>query len=261
MKAELDRYAPHRSVHIATPAYDARVESGYTQSLIIAAQECLKHGIEASSSIPSNGAFIDIMRCILVKQFLEETDCTHLMWVDSDLKFDADAIAGLVMSDMPVAAGIYRQREADLRYVVKLPNDLLHVRDGWIEMERCPGGFMCIERSVLEKMADEVLPVDCGKHGKIPMIYRRDLVPKNGVLYPVGEDIFFCDLYTRMYKEGKFSEPIWAYPDINFVHAGYECNFHNYLSELYASGNIHNPAHRDEVSREVPEESRDSVQA
>jgi len=229
MKPELDPYYPKKRVHIATPAYDGKVHNGYAQSVIVAAQECYRQGIEVSSSIPSNGAFIEDIRNILVKQFLEETDATHLMWIDADLAFPANAIAGLVHSNLPVAAGVYRQREEKIRYVVRVENDLFNVNNGWLQVERCPGGFMCIRREVLETMGGLAESVDYGDRGIAKAIYKKTLDRDGDNYKPRGEDIYFCDEYTKLWKEGVFDQPIWVWPDIDFNHAGYRGNLHEFL--------------------------------
>jgi len=225
MKPELDPYVEKKKVFIATPAYDGRVWNTYAQSMIVAAQECYRQHIEVCSSIPSNGAFIEVMRNILVKRFLE-TDCTHLMWVDADLGFPQAAIAGLVHAGLRVCAGVYPQREPETRFVVKLPNDTANVVDGWLEVERCPGGFMCIEREVLEDMSCRAPVVDLKREGHVPMIYRTEM--RDGEF--IGEDTNFCDDYRAMREEVVFDRAIWVWPNLDFNHAGYTGNLHDFLS-------------------------------
>ena len=206
-------------LHIATPAYDGKVHAGFARSLLVAGQECLRNGIQVSSTIKKNGIFIHIARNVLVRQFLEETDCTHLMFIDSDLGFDPEAVCLLAQSGLPVAAGIYRQREDKMRYVFRLPNNEIIRRDGWLQMDRLAGGFMCIAREVLQEMSDRAEKVDVIHHGELPYVFR--IVDKGKF---IGEDLCWCDDYTRLYQEGVFDEPIWVWPNITFDHGGYVGN-------------------------------------
>ena len=34
-----------------------------------------------------------------------------------------------------------------------------------------------------------------------------------------------------LYREGVFDEPIWAWPDFDFMHGGYECNYQQWLAK------------------------------
>lgn len=208
-------------VHIATPAYDGMVHAGFSQSMLLSGYVLAKAGIECSATISRNGAFIDSARSLMVQEFLE-TDATHLMFVDSDLKFDPYAIASLVNAGLPVCCGVYRQRNERVRYLLSLTGE---VNQGWLAAERVPAGFLCIERRVLEVMSERAERFllndrDC------PLVFR--IKRRDGRI--TGEDFSFCDDYMALYREGVFQEPIWVWPDIDFVHAGYPCNFHESCS-------------------------------
>lgn len=173
------------------------------------------------STILGNGAFIELARNAIIRRFLE-SDYTHLMFIDADIAFPEHAIAGLIAGP-PISAGMYRKRDVDEIYQIKLPNDVLVDRDGWIQADRIPAGFMCIERSVLEVMAERAPEVKTS-NGILPWIFRTEVSHKF-----IGEDFCFCDDYTNLHKEGVFEEPIWVYPDLDLIHDGRLGNFHNYL--------------------------------
>jgi hypothetical protein len=42
-----------------------------------------------------------------------------------------------------------------------------------------------------------------------------------------GEDFVFCDAYIK-----KYQDPIPVWPDFEFSHAGYKCNFYKYLQRV-----------------------------
>ena len=214
-------------LHIATPAYDGKVHAKFAQSLLVAGQECIRNGIQVSSTIPKNGIFIHIARNILVRQFLQETDCTHLMFIDADLGFEPDAVCGLVQAGLPVAAGVYRQREDKMRYVFRLPDNQIITNGKWLRMDRVPTGFLCIAREVLEVMSERAEKVDVPKQGLLPYVFR---IEDKGKF--VGEDMCWCDDYTALYREGVFEQPIWVWPDITFDHGGYVGNLSWHIPEL-----------------------------
>ena len=137
--------------YLAIPSYDAKITSSCAQSLVKAAVICANAGIEIQPFFTQGGIFIDHVRSLVVRKFLE-TDCTHLFFIDADLGFESDAIAGLMLSGFPVTAGIYTKRSKDLLFngTAHEPQEL---KDGWLRMKRVATGFLCIERSVLEEMS------------------------------------------------------------------------------------------------------------
>lgn len=208
-------------VFVATPAYkDVTIE--YAQSLFHAGLYCKERNIELIPQIMLSSCFVDIARSVLVKKFLE-TDCTHLFFVDADIGFESHAISGLVEAGVPVAVGVYRKREPKLRFAAQI-HEPQEFKGPWLRMDRAATGFMCIERRVLVEMSGRVKSCKVAKEGWVPMVFDTK---KEGTF--VGEDYCFCDDYTKLFNEGVFDQPIWAYPDINFNHAGYEGNLYNAL--------------------------------
>lgn len=217
-------------VFVATPAYDGKVDTDFCQSLAEAAFVSPLYQVKMTSCVMGNGAFIDLARNIFVKMFLENeeyADCTHLFFIDADLKFEPRAFIGLVKSGLPICAGVYRRRQEPEDYPVKWQphpemGGLWIEDDGWLMCNRVPTGFLCISRKVLEEMAaDAEKMVIHGQEGTVPKLFYTKLDDQKRF---VGEDFTFCDDYIARY--GKFI-PVWT--DFDFRHGGYECNFHKYL--------------------------------
>lgn len=216
---------PH--VYIATPAYDGKVDSDYALSMAEAAQAATIHGINITAAVMGNGAFIDLARNRFVRIFLEETDCTHLFFIDADLKFEPRAFVGLVMSGHPVCAGAYRRRQEPEDYPVVLREHPemggLWVDNEWVMADRVPTGFLCIERSVLQEMSDKARTIKIhGEKDTRQLFYTK--VNEHGGY--VGEDFSWCDDYVAQY-----GKPIPVWPDFDFVHGGYRCNYYAWLAK------------------------------
>jgi hypothetical protein len=205
-------------VFVAIPSYDAKVNASCAQSLFKAAYHCAKHDIEIEPHFIHGGIFIDHVRSLIVRRFLE-TDCTHLFFIDADIGFESDALARLVMSNLPVTAGIYVKRTDGKKFNAKV-HEPLELKEDWIRMDRVATGFLCIKRYVLEEMYAKAQPVNLGGDGDVRMVFHFNY--KDGKF--AGEDYSFCDDYNEM-----FDEPIWAYPDINFDHDGFLGNLHESL--------------------------------
>lgn len=225
-------------VHVATPAYDGKVDQEYASSMLMAGQVCTTNMVEVSQAIMGNGAFIDLARCVLVKRFLEDEklkNFTHFMFIDADLQFEPRAIAGLVRSGLPVCAGAYRRRQEPEDYPVKWTpmegsENKLDMNGGWLKCERVPTGFLCIQRHVLEKMTE--LAFERGDYMKIQEegdVARLFYTKVDEEKRFEGEDFCWCDDYMKLYHEGVFDEPIWVWCDFDFTHGGYKCNYQHYL--------------------------------
>lgn len=210
-------------VFVATPVRD-NVTPKYALSLFHAGFDCKERGIEVVPHIIRNSCFIDVARSVLVRDFLR-TDCTHLLFLDSDIGFETHAIAGLVQSGVPFSAGVYRKREPKVRFNVQ-PYEPTEMRGPWLRVDRVAGGFMCLERRVLEEMTSRAHVCNVSRtDGDVPMVFRM-----NTKDVFIGEDYCFCDDYNKLYEEGVFDQPIWVYPDITFDHDGYVGNLHESLS-------------------------------
>lgn len=244
-------------VYVCTPAYDGKVESNYSQSLAEASYTCPLYNVEITAAVHGNGAFIDLARNIFVSKFLNDPglkDCTHLFFVDADLKFEARAFIGLVKSGHPICAGIYRRRQEPEEYPFRPaenPNGGgLWFVDDWLQCNRVPTGFLCISRQVLEAMAADSPKIFIhGQEHLIPWVFHTEFGDSDtkavqekyglsdefmrdyGKWLPIdnakfiGEDYGFCNDYVRKY--GK-NIPVWT--NFDFVHGGYTGNFFKWLT-------------------------------
>ena len=132
-----------------------------------------------------NTCYLDAGRNALVKWFLEETECSHFLCLDSDISFRPSDIDQLAADDLPCVAGVYYNvYDGVLKPVAKplpaseTPN--LEADDPLLEVEATGPGFMMLSRELLEKMGAEY---------ERPMAWFWEPV-ENGV--HTGEDYGFC---------------------------------------------------------------------
>jgi len=212
--------------YVATPAYDGKVDTDYAISLAESCQYATAAGIHVTAAIMGNGAFIDLARCNFAHLFLK-TDCTHLFFIDADLKWESRAFLGLLTSGRPICAGMYRRRqepeEYPVRYIESEDGGLQVVDNGWIKCDRVPTGFLCIERRVIEEMAKDAKVIKEPSLGDVAQLFYTQLMPDGRYM---GEDYSFCEDYVR-----KYGEPIYVWPDFDFVHGGYVGNWHKFLNQ------------------------------
>ena len=225
----LGQESPKVHVYVATPAYDGKVETQFSQSMAEAAFCSPLYQVYFSAAIMGNGAFIDLARNLFVKWFLEDKDqagYTHLFFIDSDLKFEPRAFIGLARAGQPICAGVYRRRQEPEDYPATLWEHPemggLWVEDGWVMAKRVPTGFLCISRQVLEEMAADAPKLNIeGQDGPVPRLFYTKIDEQNRF---VGEDFAFCDDYVK-----KYNRPIPVWPDIDFEHGKFPCNYNKFL--------------------------------
>ena len=219
--------------YVCTPAYDGKVECNFSQSLAEAAFCAPLYSIQITAGVMGNGAFIDLARNIYVKKFLEEfTDCTHMFFIDADLKFEARGFVGLLQSGLPICAGVYRRRQDPedypCRFMANPEDGGFWVDNDWVICDRVPTGFLCIRRDVVEEMAKDAPKIYVhGQDGLVPWVFHTSFdgewVPKDGAKF-IGEDFGFCDDYVKKYGE---YVPVW--PNLTFIHGGFAGNLSDFL--------------------------------
>jgi hypothetical protein len=203
-----------------------------------------QRGWHMATSFMFNESLIERARNSLAHAFMK-TDCTHLLFIDADIRFDAGQVLALFDADKDVICGIYPKKEINWQEVKRaidggVDEDKLKYHTGsWvvnlvdyqgsvtvpqnqpIEVWAGGTGMMLIKREVFEKMR-EIVPV-----------YRNDVVDLSGMNKPkeeisqffacsiepetqrlLSEDYHFCRTWRNM--GGK----IYAAPWMDLGHVG-----------------------------------------
>jgi len=164
-------------IFIATPAYGNMVSASYMRSVLGAIPVLAAEGIEFMFYTLGNESLVTRARNMCVANFLN-TDCTHLLFIDSDIEFEPDVIRRLVASQKDLACACYPLKgirwdkirslgqgltqmsdkeieAASLAYNVQVTDKGTYNRpvvNGFIEVDYAATGFMLIKRTVLTKM-------------------------------------------------------------------------------------------------------------
>ena len=103
------------SILICTPTLDSKVRIEYTNSLL---ETCIKlHdlGIPFVFCQNKNSCFVDLARNLFVTQFMK-SNMTHLLQIDSDMSWNADAVLEMLMKDKEFIAGIGRKKTEEIEF-------------------------------------------------------------------------------------------------------------------------------------------------
>lgn len=184
---------------IASPAYSGTFCAEYVESLVATTKDCSAHGIKTLYKQVNGVHWIDIARDMIAHIFLH-TDCTHMLQIDTDLGWSADAPRRMIERDLPIIGGVYPFR-ADIQGFPSNANGL-------------PGGFLMVRRDVIEKMSDGLPRYKCcalpwGEMEVAPLFTRE--MRADGY---TGEDFAFC----KRAKAAGYE--LAVEPDIDFAHVG-----------------------------------------
>lgn len=143
--------ATGRKVLLAVPTYDD--PSAALSFALARSREALSEaGIQSALLILQGNCHVDDARNSIVRDFLE-SDCTDLVFLDSDVTFEPPALVQLCKRDQDIVGGVYPyRREGGENMPVRLMQDGERF-DGLLEVEGLPTGFMKIRRRALERMA------------------------------------------------------------------------------------------------------------
>jgi hypothetical protein len=219
---------------IGIPTYEGVIKVPFAISLIGVKELLITHHIEHDIVFCAHGPIISKNRSLLVADFMA-ADGTDFMFLDYDIGFPPNKLLELLNRPEEIVAGIYPNKiQVDNDYPVTLEltseNTVIPSDDGiLLKAKRLPTGFMRIKRSAIEKMIEaypELKWTEYWKHqGQTHELY--DLfrhTDMNGNW--TGEDFGFCDRWRAIGGE------LWAYPNINFIHAGYKEWSGNYAKFL-----------------------------
>ena len=231
----LDSDVSTPTVFIATLMYGGMAAGIYTASMVQLPAIFLRNRVDSLYAFTSSESLVPNARNFLTHQFLE-SKATHLMWIDSDIGFNAMDIVGMLIADRDIVCGIYPKKEVDWArvahaakagvppeelsnhagsFAVKLLDDsadgLAADPDGLLEIAAGGTGFMLIKRGVFDALS-EVVPEYAPEQRMIKEFYTTTTEPESGRL--ITEDYYFCQL-ARSHGFKVFAAP-WAH----LSHAG-----------------------------------------
>lgn len=213
-----------KKIFVAVPAYDKKLFVQCTQSLMNAMQVMLLMDIKFEFKFEVGCPYVSMARNNLVRAFMA-SECTDLVFIDADLGFPATAFRDLISSEEAVVGGAYPKKQEHDEYAVRLAtDDDFHVinENGALVAEALATGFLKIKREVFEQMQaayPEKGYVDVNS-GEYCYNFFGTYV-ENEKWY--GDDYGFCHLWERL------GGRMHVLPDITFLHAGKEGNFHQHL--------------------------------
>lgn len=97
-------------IFIATPMYGGQCFGPYAQSLLGLQGVMAQMKITTTLSFMFNESLITRARNALTHNFLK-TECTHLLFIDADIRFDPTQVPAMITADKDIICGVYPKKE------------------------------------------------------------------------------------------------------------------------------------------------------
>ena len=101
---------------VATPMYGGQCNGLYMKACLDLQGICAQYGIDVRFSFLFNESLITRARNYLVDEFLR-SDCSHLLFIDSDIHFNPQDVLALMAIDKDVIGGPYPKKSINWRNV------------------------------------------------------------------------------------------------------------------------------------------------
>lgn len=168
-------------VFLSTPCYGGLCLQAYAESMIEFQKLCAMKGIQLYLDTTENESLITRARNISIARFLYKSDSDFFIFIDADIRFNPHSLLRLIESGHDVSVACYPKKvvmweqaecavkNGDQRSLQRLSSSLVlnfkyeksQVVNGFTEVLDGPTGFMCIKRSVIEKMYEEYKHLMC----------------------------------------------------------------------------------------------------
>lgn len=205
-------------IMIAMPAYTGLVHMGTMRCLFTDLTALTARGDRYTFVDDIGNALIADSRSITATQFYEDSDCDQLIFIDSDVAWEAGALLKLIDAPKDMVAGIYPRRKDPIEYAVHyLDKEELWAdpETGLLEVKAVPTGFLKLSRECIGKMI-EAYPE---KH-----LYTAD---DDKSFYPIFDHIFedgykWGEDYSFCIRWRKIGGQVWIDPEIKMGHIGHK---------------------------------------
>jgi hypothetical protein len=99
-----------KSLFVATPMYGGMNHGLYMKACLDLQGLCMQYGVNVKFSFLFNESLITRARNYLVDEYLHRSDCSHMLFIDSDIHFNPQDVIALLAMDKDVSGGPYPKK-------------------------------------------------------------------------------------------------------------------------------------------------------
>ena len=251
--------SPHR-IMLCTPCH-SDVSMHYCQAVLKFQQECWQKKLQVSFTLLKSSLVTQGRNLCVAEMLNHEDKYTHLLFIDSDIDFQAKTIFKMLEADKDIIGCPYpmkmfswdkswrrlnekedaiQNQDDYLRsaytFPVKLDNpNNVESKDGVIELTHAPTGCFLVKREVLEKMMKEYPELEIfqatiinGKEEKKPNMFNLfDTLHDTKTKRYYGEDFGFCQRWRDI--GGK----VYGYINDYITHVGEHSYTGRFFDDLW----------------------------
>ena len=226
-----------KSLFVATPMYGGMNHGLYMKACLDLQSLCIQYGVAIKFSFLFNESLITRARNYLVDEFIHRSECSHMLFIDSDIHFNPRDVIALLALDKDVAGGPYPKKAIKWKSVKKAveknpdidPETLGKVTGDYVfnpvkgtaqfqvteplDVLEIGTGFMMIKRDVFAKMT-EAYPTIRYKPDHVgqanfdgtryihaffdTVIDTKDSITGGGSDRYLSEDYMFCQMWRKI---------------------------------------------------------------
>jgi hypothetical protein len=166
-----------------------------------------------------NESLVTRARNNLMAKMMTNTQATHFMFIDADIRFQPESILQMLAFDKEVIGGLYPKKALPVSYVINLKPET-KIQGDIFTVDTMGTGFLLFRRSVYEKLIDAhpeckyVDDVGLGKQYE-PMMYSIFDCEIDEKGHYLSEDWLFCRRWQKLGGE------IWAHSKCLLNHVGH----------------------------------------
>jgi len=169
------------SLFLSTPCYGGVCLQAYAESILKLQRMCAQRGVHLMLDTTENESLVHRARNISVARYMIRTQADYFMFIDADIRFDAESVMRLLECGHDVSCAVYPKKVVmwdqaekavlsnDTRNLNKLAASLVMnfkgsntpVKDGFAEVLDGPTGFLMIKRDVFTRMFERYPELNC----------------------------------------------------------------------------------------------------
>jgi hypothetical protein len=140
-------------LHLGLPCYGGLVLESTMTSFIKFILLASKVGLSWSLDTMVNESLITRGRNNLMAKMMNNKAATHFMFIDADIRFEAEAIFQMMAADKDIIAGMYPKKAYPIAYNINL-NQETKIQGPLFTVDTAATGFLMFKRNVYEKLIE-----------------------------------------------------------------------------------------------------------
>ena len=228
------------NIFFATPCYGGMVTDQFFLSMFRVSQTFMQHGINFRITTLRNESLITRGRNILTAMFLE-SDCSHLMFIDADIEFQADDLLRMMAYDKPIMAAAYPKKALPIQYAINFKfinqeKKQIRIENGAVEVLDASTGFFLVKREVVEKMMQAYPELHYRNDSNIDEKFNKYCYSFFDTIHDPEDNRYLSEDYTFCRRWQKLGGEIWLDPNTKLNHVG-TYSFEGDVTKIIQQGN------------------------